>query len=137
MSVLEDGELPSLTPVAAVVNNINLLTPHKGSDIEHSRRLSLITKSVVSPMSKGKSPSFKKHEEDLDLMVVSDSELDESAQIEVETEKSPGVGVMVDNSWIDCGIQDFRLLLTRKLASVGDEYKLEAKVDVLLCSSIF
>lgn len=130
----EDGELPSLNPSANVGKEITI-TPIKASGIEHSKRLALITKSVASPLSKGKSaksPSFRKHDEDLDLMVFSDSEVDEPTQIESETDEAMGTGNLkvTDNSWITCGVREYRLLLTRRVNS-GDEYmKLEAKVTV-------
>nr|XP_043636399.1 THO complex subunit 5B-like [Erigeron canadensis] len=129
----EDGELPSLNPSATVVNEITL-TPLKISGMEHSKRLAFITKSVSSPMSKGKStksPSFRKTDEDLDLMVLYESEVDEPSQIE-ETDVLTGTEnvKLIDNSWIACGVREYRLLLARKVIN-GDGYmKLEAKVTV-------
>ncbi|KAI7735044.1 hypothetical protein M8C21_017148 [Ambrosia artemisiifolia] len=129
-SIREDGELPSLNPAATVANETTV-TPLKISGIEHSKRLALITKSVASPMSKGKSPSSRKLDEDLDLMLVSDSEVDEPPQTEPDTVLTGSGGIQVnDNSWIACGVQDYRLILTRK-ADSGDGYiKLEAKITV-------
>lgn len=129
-NIREDGELPSLNP-ATIANEISqiTITPLKGSGIEHSKRLSLITKSMASPMSKGKSPSFRRLDEELDLMV-SDSEVDEPPQTEPETDEvmvPRGIKV-IDDTWIACGTREYRLLLTRKVNN-GDGYmKLEAKV---------
>ena len=123
--IREDGELPSLNPLT-ITNEISQITvtPLKGSGIEHSKRLSFITKSMASPMSKGKSPSFRKIEEDLDLMV-SDSENDDLAQTEPDTDE--GINV-INNMWVACGTREYRLVLTRK-ANNGDGYmKLDAKV---------
>ncbi|PWA54493.1 THO complex, subunit 5 [Artemisia annua] len=126
----EDGELPSLNPSATIVKDITI-TPLKESGIEHSRRLALITKSVASPRSKGKSVkllSFRKHDEDLDLMLVSDSEVDEPT----ETDEATGTKdiKVVDNSWIACGNREYCLLLTRKVDGGDGHMKLEAKITV-------
>ncbi|XP_023728481.1 THO complex subunit 5A [Lactuca sativa] len=131
-NIREDGELPSLNP-ATIANEISqiTITPLKGSGIEHSKRLSLITKSMASPMSKGKSPSFRRLDEELDLMV-SDSEVDEPPQTEPETDEvmvPRGIKV-IDDTWIACGTREYRLLLTRKVNN-GDGYmKLEAKIEI-------
>ncbi|GKC01550.1 hypothetical protein Tco_0987686, partial [Tanacetum coccineum] len=122
----EDGELPSLNPVATIVKDVTI-TPLKESGIEHLRRLALITKFVASRRSKGKPvklPSFKKHDEDLDLMLVSDSEVDEPTDDEATGSEEIKV---VDNSWITCGIREYSLLLTRKVNSGYGHMKLEAK----------
>ncbi|GJX08463.1 THO complex subunit 5B [Tanacetum coccineum] len=123
----EDGELPSLNPVTTIVKDI-IITPLKESGIEHSRRLALITKFVASPRSKGKSvklPSFRKHDDDLDLMLVFDSEVDKPTETD-EATWSEEIKV-VDNSWITCGIQEYSLLLTRKVNSGYGHMNLEAK----------
>ncbi|XP_075483986.1 THO complex subunit 5B [Primulina tabacum] len=127
----EDGELPSLLPVATGVNNVKL-TPSKGNEVEHSRKLSFISKSIVSPISKGKSHSFKKYEEDIDLMVESEIELDEPVQVEeVSDDASPlgGLG-MVENSWADCGVQEYSLVLMRGSDNSSENMKLEAKIKI-------
>ncbi|KAA8537757.1 hypothetical protein F0562_027663 [Nyssa sinensis] len=89
----EDGELLSLIPVAAVVNDIKL-DPSKGSLLEliwmedlgslleHSIGLALISKSIVSPINNAKSLSFRKHDEDSYLMLDSESDWEEPLQIE-------------------------------------------------------
>ncbi|MFS7911206.1 putative THO complex, subunit 5 protein [Helianthus anomalus] len=131
-NIREDGELPSLNPAATVANEIVVtVTPLKISGTDHSKRLALITKSVASPMSKGKSPSSRKLDEDLDLMLVSDDEVDEPLQSEPEPVLTGNGGVhVIDNSWIACGARDYRLVLMRKVNS-GDGYiKLEAKITV-------
>ncbi|KAD6119128.1 hypothetical protein E3N88_10399 [Mikania micrantha] len=129
-NIREDGELPSLNPAATSVNEITL-TPLKVSGIEHSKRLALITKSLASPMSKGKSPSSRKLDEDLDSMLMSDSEVDVPLQTESETALTGNGGIMViDNSWIACGVRDYCVVLTCKVGG-GDGYmKLEAKITI-------
>ncbi|GFP96371.1 THO complex subunit 5b [Phtheirospermum japonicum] len=126
----EDGELPSL--VATNVNDVKLLTPSKGSELEHSERLSLISKSIISPITKGKSPSFKKQEEDVDFMLDSDNELDEPVQMEEVSDYALDGRAMIDNSWVDSGIQEYSLVLIRKLDDVARIMKLEAKIKISL-----
>ena len=132
-SAREDGELPSLVPVASVVNEAKL-TPLRGSELEHSRRLALISKSIVPPTNKIKSLSFKKHDDDSDLLLDSDSDLDEPAQIEPEAENiaSDGCYVMIENSWVDYGVREFCLVLTRKMDAYERNVKLEAKVAYII-----
>ncbi|KAL3634213.1 hypothetical protein CASFOL_021267 [Castilleja foliolosa] len=126
----EDGELPSL--VATNVNDVKLLTPSKGSEHEHSERLSLISKSIISPMTKGKSPSFKKQEEEVDFMLDSDNELDEPVQIEEVSDYALGGHAMIDDSWVYTGIQEYSLVLIRKLDDDARIMKLEAKIMISL-----
>lgn len=127
----EDGELPSLLPVASVVNDIRS-TPSKGSALEDLRKLHLITKSIASPVNKGKSPSFKKHEDDVDLMLESENELDEPLQMEEESENASTMGGLeiVDNSWTNRGFQEYSLVLIRKLDDDEMKMKLEANVKI-------
>ncbi|GMI91154.1 hypothetical protein like AT5G42920 [Hibiscus trionum] len=81
----EDGELPSLLSVPSATIDAKL-TPLKGSSLIHSKQLALISKIILSPASKGKLPSFKKHDDDSVFMLETDSELDEP--LETETENS-------------------------------------------------
>ncbi|GKD32485.1 hypothetical protein Tco_1247994 [Tanacetum coccineum] len=128
----EDVKLPSLNLFTTIVKDI-IITPLKESGIAHSRCLALITKFVASPRSKGKSvklPSFRKHDDDLDLMLVSNNEVDEPTKTD-EATGSEEIKV-VDNSWITCGIREYSLLLTRKVNSGYGHMNLEAKV-YLMC----
>ncbi|KAK6130889.1 hypothetical protein DH2020_035364 [Rehmannia glutinosa] len=122
----EDGELPSLA--ATGVNDVNKLTPSKGSELEHSGRLSLISKSIISPITKGKSPSFKKLEDDVDLMLESENELDEPIQVEETSDNASPA--MIENSWADSGIEEYSLVLIRKLDNDERIMKLEAKIKI-------
>ncbi|GJT82012.1 hypothetical protein Tco_1056354, partial [Tanacetum coccineum] len=125
----EDVKLPSLNLFTTIVKDI-IITPLKESGIEHSRCLALITKFVASPRSKGKSvklPSFRNHDDDLDLMLVSNNEVDEPTETD-EATGSKEIKV-VDNSWITCGIREYSLLLTRKVNSGYGHMNLEAKYD--------
>lgn len=122
-SIREDGELPSLVTAAASLTSSNH-TPSKVSNHARSRQLALMTKNLDSPISKGKSPSFKKYEDDLDLVLDDDSEVDEPAtEAHVEA-----VGPeKADNSWVDYGAREFALVLSRKIDG-GKLWKLEATV---------
>ncbi|KAL6521916.1 hypothetical protein OROMI_031793 [Orobanche minor] len=126
----EDGELPPL--VATCANDVKLLTPSKGSQLEHSERLSLISKSIISPIAKGKPPSLKKQEEDIDFMLESENELDEPVQMEEVSDYSQGGPAMVDSSWVDSGIREYSLVLIRKLGDDARIMKLEAKIKISL-----
>ncbi|KAK6115911.1 hypothetical protein DH2020_008180 [Rehmannia glutinosa] len=129
----EDGELPSLA--ATGVNDVNKLTPSKGSELEHSGRLSLISKSIISPITKGKSPSFKKLEDDVDLMLESENELDEPIQVEETSDNASPA--MIENSWADSGIEEYSLVLIRKLDNDERIMKLEAKVKPIVAFTLF
>ncbi|KAJ9166241.1 hypothetical protein P3X46_021019 [Hevea brasiliensis] len=119
-SAREDGELPSL--VASIVNDVKL-TPSKISNLEHSRQLALISKSIISPINKAKSLSFKKHDEDSDILLDIDSDLDELAPLELEAENE-ACHKIVENPWVDYGVKEYSLVLTRR------NIKLEAKIKI-------
>nr|GLL37287.1 THO complex subunit 5B-like [Ipomoea trifida] len=121
----EDGELPSLTLATAGVNDATP-APTRGTNSDHSRKLGFISKCVISPLNKGKSPSFKKHEEDVDLIMESDSQ---PAQVEQDTDNMPGstVPYVDDKSWADCRVEDYILVLTRKTHDGEKTMRLEAQ----------
>ena len=137
-NVSEDGELTDLVPVSAVVNNAKV-TPPKGSDLEHSKRLSLISKSMVSPIGMPKSLSFKKNDDDSEIMLDSESDLDEAVQIDQDTGNAAGIGCleMVENFWADYGVQEYCLVLTRTVDDNKRNMKLEAKVSTMLVMFAF
>jgi THO complex subunit 5 len=112
------------------VNDVKL--PPKVSTLEHSRQLSLMSKSIISPISKVKSQSFKKHDEDFDLLLDTDSDLDELSQIEpeVETDASIKYHEMAEKSWVDYGVKEYTLVLIRKKDDGEKKVKLEAKVSL-------
>lgn len=124
----EDGELPSLVPAATGGSDINI-TPSKASILDHSRQLTLISKSIVSPVNKARSLSFKRNDEDSDLLLVSDSELEDLAPIVVEAESAASaLKCQADNSWVDCGAKEFCLALNRRMDANGANVTLQAKV---------
>ncbi|KAJ0262558.1 THO complex subunit 5B [Hirschfeldia incana] len=127
-SIREDGELPSLVSAAALITSSDQ-TPSKVSSLARSRQLALMTKNLDSPVSsKGKSPSFKKYEDDLDLVLDDDSEVDEPAR-KTEAHVEALGPVKADNSWVDYGAREFALVFSRKTDD-GKLWKLEATVQI-------
>ncbi|XP_049390105.1 THO complex subunit 5B-like [Solanum stenotomum] len=127
-SMREDGELPSLVP-ATSINDTNV-TPIKRTDFDHSTKLAFISKSTSSPITKGKSPSFKKYGDDTDLILESDSEMDDIVQIEQDSNNTPGSAGVSDKSWVDCKVQEYCLVLTRKMDNDERKMKLESKIKI-------
>ncbi|GKV10237.1 hypothetical protein SLEP1_g21632 [Rubroshorea leprosula] len=121
----EDGELPALIPAASVMKDAKLTTPNR-SNLSHSKQLALISKSIVSPLNLGKSQSFRKHDDDSDLMLETDSDLDEPAEIEADTEHYE----IAEKSWADYGVREFCLVLTRKVDANERNVKLETQVQI-------
>ncbi|KAL5844856.1 hypothetical protein ACOSQ3_010920 [Xanthoceras sorbifolium] len=129
-SAREDGELPSLVPAASVGSDVKI-TPSKASNLDHSRQLALISKSMISPVSKARSLSFKKYDDDSDLLLDTDSELDDPAQFVTEAENAASIQCYeTENSWVDCGVKEFCLALTRKMDVNEKIVKLQAKIKI-------
>lgn len=127
-STREDGELPSLVPTTSI-NDTNV-TPIKRTDFDHSSKLAFISKSTSSPITKGKSPSFKKYGDDIDLILESDTEMDDIVQIEQDRNNTPGSAGVSDTSWVDCKVQEYCLVLTRKMDNEERKMKLESKIKI-------
>lgn len=127
-SLREDGELPSLVPVASVVSD-DKLVQHKGD----SRRLSLLSKRP--PDSKAKSLTYKRHNEELDFLLDTESDVDEPAHIVPEEEDGVPIQCfeVAGKSWVDFGAREFHLVLTRSIDSEKRNVKLEAKVGINSC----
>lgn len=133
-SAREDGELPYLVPAASGTSEVKLRFL-KGSNLEHSRQLTLISKSLVPPISKAKSQSFKKPDEDIDLLLDTDSDQDGPAYLEPESETTGCTQYreMGEKSWVDYGVMEFCLVLTRSMDTNKRILKLEAKVTKHCC----
>ncbi|XP_004291099.1 PREDICTED: THO complex subunit 5A [Fragaria vesca subsp. vesca] len=123
-SMREDGELPSLVQVASVSDD--KLVQHKGD----SRRLSLLSKRP--PVSTAKPLSYKRHNEELDFLLDTESDVDEAAHITPEEENGVPIQCfeVAGNSWVDFGTREFRLVLTRRIDSEKRNVKLEAKIKI-------
>ncbi|GLT63475.1 hypothetical protein SLA2020_360380 [Shorea laevis] len=109
-STREDGELPSLVP-AAFVNTDVRLNRSKGSNLDHSRQLTLISKSLVSPIS---------------------IDQDVPAYIEPEVENTAYTQYyeMDKKSWVDYGVREYCLVLTKNTDTDKSLWKLEAKIKI-------
>ncbi|CAN8270712.1 unnamed protein product [Cochlearia groenlandica] len=116
----EDGELPSSLVVVTTGSSNN-------NNLARSRQLALMTKNIVdSSPNKGKSPSFKKYEDDLDLVLDYDSDVDKPVEADLEPllrkEETNGF-------WVGYGAREFELVLSMKRDD-GKLRKLEAKVQI-------
>ncbi|XP_028783942.1 THO complex subunit 5A [Neltuma alba] len=126
----EDGELPSLLPSISVVGDVK--PPYsKGSSLDHSKQLSLISKSIT-PQHKVKSRSFKNFDDNSELLLDADSDLDEPAQIEPEPEDMAYDHCFRKSeiSWTDYGVKEFCLVLGGKIGVDKRSVNLEAKIKI-------
>lgn len=131
-SIREDGELPVVIPAENEPNGSKILQPEVSPEIRsHSRGLSLISKSAT-PSKLSISQSFGRNEDDLDLLMYSDSELEDHPCILDETEKASPV---IDRSWEDYGSKEFTMVLSKTMKN-GPKVMLEAKVNyaIAICS---
>lgn len=136
----EDGELPSLTPATVVTDEKSSAYLNQGSGVKHSKRMALISKSIAVPVKTARNQSFGRYEEDTDLMMDSESEVDDTTNNDKEIECAVDEG----NSWVDYGIKEFNLVLTRKRDAGEGNVDLEVKVvkifrtcDVRVFSYVF
>lgn len=114
-NITEDGELPTLLP--------NL------SKFDHSKQDSLISKSIIPPLNKVRSLSFKKVDDNSDFLLDTESDFDEPAQIEREHENIVSdYCARKSVSWMDSGVKEFSLVLSRKINADVRNVNLEAKV---------
>ncbi|KAJ1281171.1 hypothetical protein BS78_04G287400 [Paspalum vaginatum] len=122
----EDGELPVVDPSKKDPSGSTILHSEVSPEIRsHSRGLSLISKSAT-PSKLSISHSFGRNEDDLDLLMYSDSELEDQPCILEETEKS---SLIVDNSWEDYASKEFTMVLSKTMKN-GPKVMLEAKVKM-------
>ncbi|KAI3908583.1 hypothetical protein MKX01_025577 [Papaver californicum] len=126
----EDGELPSAVQVPAPMTDDAKLTPAKGPSLEHSRSLALISKSITLTSKVGKSQSFRRNEDDMELIIDNESDVDESTQIEPEMDRLASIAEVVDNSWEDYGIKEFLLVLSKKFDKYEKTINLEGKIKI-------
>jgi THO complex subunit 5 len=114
-SMTEDGELPTLLP--------------KTAKFDHSTQASLISKSIIPSLNKVRSQSFKKVDDSSDFLLDTDSDFDEPAQIESEHENIISDYLARKSlTWMDSGVKEFLLVLSRKTNVVERNVNLEAKV---------
>ena len=114
-SLAEDGELPTLLS--------------KTTKSDHSKQASLISKSIIPSLNKIRSLSFKKVDDNSDFLLDTDSDFDEPAQIDSEHENSVSdYCARKSLSWIESGVKEFFLVLSRKTNADERNVNLEAKV---------
>lgn len=113
-SITEDGELPTLLP--------NM------SKLDHSKQLTLILKSVPPSLNKVRSQSFKKLDHTSDILLDTESDLDEPAQIEEHENTVSNHCGRKSVSWMDYGVKEFSLVFSRKISADESNVNLEAKV---------
>ncbi|KAL6911549.1 hypothetical protein ACP4OV_000354 [Aristida adscensionis] len=125
-STREDGELPVVIPADNEPNGSTILHSEVSPEVRsHSRGLSLISKSAT-PSKLSISHSFSRNEDDHDLLIYSDSELEDPPFTYEETEKS---SVTIDKSWEEYGSREFTMVLS-KILKTGQKVMLEAKVNI-------
>ncbi|KAK9733328.1 hypothetical protein RND81_04G060300 [Saponaria officinalis] len=125
--VTEDGELPSLTQPPAVLNNDRTTSDiTQESSLDRSKSRTLTAKSVAPPVKTVRTQSFGRYEEDADLLLDSDSEGEDGAKTEREVELTS----IERKPWVDYGVQEFSLCLTRKRDIDEANVELEAKIKI-------
>ncbi|KAJ4966665.1 hypothetical protein NE237_018514 [Protea cynaroides] len=130
----EDGELPAVVQVPTIITGTKLPdaeTPvSKVTDVEHSRRVVLLSKSIVPTFNKTKSLSFRKNGEDSELLLDYDSDLDEAAQFEPGPDSAANIECHKMFSWEDYGVKEFCLVLNREIDKNERTINLEAQVKI-------
>ncbi|KAG8072530.1 hypothetical protein GUJ93_ZPchr0006g45285 [Zizania palustris] len=125
-STREDGEVLAVVPAENTPNGSKISHSEVSPEVRnHSRGLSLISKSAT-PSKLSISHSFGRNEDDLDLLMYSDSELEEQAFADQEAEK---VCPATEKSWEDYASREFTLVLSKTLKN-GPKVMLEAKVKI-------
>ncbi|KAH9616198.1 hypothetical protein KSS87_009911 [Heliosperma pusillum] len=124
-AVTEDGELPSLTQPSGSNNARTTSNPKQDSGLDHPKSMTLMAKSVAPSVKTVRTQSFRKYEEDIDLMLDSESE-DDTAKTEKDIE-----GPAIERkSWVDYGSREFSLCLTRNRDLHEGNVELEAKIKI-------
>lgn len=125
----EDGELPALVSSTSVLNNAQL-TPLRIPNLEHSKQLTLISKSITPQTNYSRMLSFNKHDEDYELMLDVDSDQDEPVQPELAADEIASIpsSDMARRTWMDYGSKEYCLVMTRDTDSPAKNLKLQAKV---------
>jgi THO complex subunit 5 len=124
----EDGELLAVVPAenepngSAVLESMDSeMSPEFRS---HSRGLSLISKNAT-PSKLSTSRSFGRNLDDVDLLMYSDSELEDQPCIPEETENDSR---SIDKSWEDYASREFTMVLSKTMKN-SPKVMLEAKVN--------
>ncbi|KAG6509070.1 THO complex subunit 5A-like [Zingiber officinale] len=122
----EDGELPTALPVATMpVDAPVSLSSEPLQLVDRSRSLALMSKNVT-PVSMIKTRSFSKYEDELELVLDSDSEAEEQAYSNHLNENASSV---VSNPWEDSAAKEFDFILGRNHGK-DSVVKLNTKVKI-------
>ncbi|PUZ77790.1 hypothetical protein GQ55_1G401800 [Panicum hallii var. hallii] len=125
-SIREDGELPVVIHAENETNSSAILPSEMSPEVRsHSRGLSLISKSAT-PSKLSVSHSFGRNEDDLDILMYSDSELEDQPFIQEETQKG---NLIIDKSWEEYASKEFTMVLSKTMKN-GPKVVLEAKVKI-------
>ncbi|XP_037448498.1 THO complex subunit 5A-like isoform X1 [Triticum dicoccoides] len=122
----EDGELPIVVHAEDMPDGSKVSQAEISPEVlNHSRGLSLISKGSA-PSKLSISHSFGRNEDDLDFLMDSDSELEELACADQETEQG---NLTIDKSWEDYASREFTMVLSKTLKN-GSKVMLEAKIKI-------
>ncbi|GJN22390.1 hypothetical protein PR202_gb09946 [Eleusine coracana subsp. coracana] len=125
----EDGEVLALVPAENETNSsavLDSMDSEMSPEVRsHSRGLSLISKSAT-PSKLSISRSFGRNEDDSDLLMYSDSELEDQPCIDEETEKA---SLSIDKSWEDYASREFTMVLSKTMKN-APKVMLEAKIKI-------
>lgn len=123
----EDGELPLVVMVALSAEKPKTTSSSGFSDLEHSRSFSLLAKNLTPKKIKSQHLLVHKDEDDLELMIDSESDVEEQV-LDQETEI---LRTGSEKPWEDFAAREFHLVLTRK-DKTEQIVMLEAKVNFVL-----
>lgn len=129
----EDGELPALVSSTSILDNAQP-TPLRTPNLEHSKQLTLISKSITPQTNYSRMLSFSKHDEDYELMLDVDSDQDEPMQTELAADDVASIpsNDITRKTWMDYGSKEYCLVMTRNTDSPAKNLKLQAKVTFCL-----
>lgn len=129
----EDGELPALVSSTSVLNNAQL-TPLRTPNLEHSKQLTLISKSITPQTNYSRMLSFNKHDDDYELMLDVDSDQDDQVQPKLAADDVDFIPShdMTRKTWMDYASKEYCLVMTRSTDSPAKNLKLQAKVTFRL-----
>ncbi|XP_022982205.1 THO complex subunit 5B [Cucurbita maxima] len=127
----EDGELPALVSSTSILDNAQP-TPLRTPNLEHSKQLTLISKSITPQTNYSRMLSFSKHDEDYELMLDVDSDQDEPMQTELAADDVASIpsNDITRKTWMDYGSKEYCLVMTRNTDSPAKNLKLQAKIKI-------
>lgn len=125
-SAREDGELPTTLPVAKLPDESATTSSGLFEHVDHSKSLAMISKNVTP--SKAPARGLRKNDDDLDLLLESESEIEEQTFLDQETENASHVNREI---WKEFAAREFALAFSKTCGS-NTSMRLNAKVNPLL-----